>query len=152
MVAICVSELRKTYGTTTAVDDVTFEVEVGEIFGLLGRNGAGKTTTVEMIEGITKPDSGQVRVLGLDPFDERDDVRLVLGAQLQESQLPARLRVEEALRLYSSFYPDPVPVDELLEKVGLTEKRRTAFDELSGGQRRDRPARHPLHGGGRTTV
>ncbi|GAB3078356.1 ATP-binding cassette domain-containing protein [Nocardioides zeae] len=132
--AIEVRQLRKTYRGTTALDGVDLTVGTGEIFGILGPNGAGKTTTVEIIEGLTSPDSGSVHVLGIDPFADRDALRQVLGAQLQESRLPAKLRVREAVKLYASFYPDPVPVDEMLERVGLTDKRSTPFEGLSGGQ------------------
>jgi ABC-2 type transport system ATP-binding protein len=134
MTAIEVHDLTKRYGRVTAVDGVDLTVERGEIFGILGPNGAGKTTTVEIVEGLTRADSGTVSVLGLDPVRERDKVRQVLGAQLQQSRLPEKLRVHEALKLYASFYRDPVPVDELLERVGLTDKRTATFESLSGGQ------------------
>ena len=136
-----VSHLRKTYpaarrGTTpkTAVADVSFQVARGEIFGILGPNGAGKTTTVECVAGIRHADGGSLRVLGHDPQRDPAAVRQVLGVQLQESRLPARMRVEEALRLYASFYPEPADIDELIALLGLEERRRTAFDDLSGGQ------------------
>ena len=99
--------LHKEYGDTVAVDDVSFTVSEGEIFGILGPNGAGKTTTVECVEGLRKPDRGELRVLGLDPLRDRAELTQLLGAQLQESQLPAKLRVAEALDLYSSFYRAP---------------------------------------------
>jgi ABC-type uncharacterized transport system ATPase subunit len=101
--------LHKEYGDTVAVDDVSFTVSEGEIFGILGPNGAGKTTTVECVEGLRRPDRGELRVLGLDPLRDRAELTQLLGAvpQLQESQLPAKLRVAEALDLYSSFYRAP---------------------------------------------
>jgi ABC-2 type transport system ATP-binding protein len=98
-----VRQLRKRYGDTVAVDDISFEVQRGEIFGILGPNGAGKTTTVECLEGLRAPDRGQVTVLGLNPRNNRDELTQQLGVQLQDSQLPDKLRVDEALDLYSSF-------------------------------------------------
>jgi ABC-2 type transport system ATP-binding protein len=117
------------------VDDVSFTVSEGEIFGILGPNGAGKTTTVECVEGLRKPDRGELRVLGLDPLRDRAELTQLLGAQLQESQLPAKLRVAEALDLYSSFYRAPADWRSLLEALGLADKRDTPFRKLSGGQK-----------------
>lgn len=131
---ITVQHLRKTFGTTVAVQDVSLTVGRGEIVGVLGPNGAGKTTTVEIVAGLTPPDAGRVEILGHDPQRDPAAVRQLVGIQLQESRLPARIRVEEALRLYASFYPDPADVDELITLLGLEDKRRTAFDDLSGGQ------------------
>ncbi|WP_418607794.1 ABC transporter ATP-binding protein [Georgenia sp. SUBG003] len=131
---ITVTALRKTFGATVAVDDVSLTVGRGEILGILGPNGAGKTTTVECLAGLQTPDAGSVEILGLDPRRDVEAVRQVLGIQLQESRLPAKIRVEEALRLYASFYPDPADVDELIVLLGLEGRRRTAFDDLSGGQ------------------
>lgn len=107
--AVRVTHLRKTYGTKVAVDDVSFDVAHGEIFGILGPNGAGKTTTVECLAGLRAADGGTIRVLGHDPQDPNEAVlvRERLGIQLQESQLPVKLRVHEALTLYASFYADP---------------------------------------------
>ena len=102
-----VTDLTKHYGSQTAVDGVSFSVEEGEIFGILGPNGAGKTTTVESIAGLRKPDGGTIRVLGLDPQHDRDRLRQVVGVQLQESELPDRMTVSEALELFASFYADP---------------------------------------------
>jgi ABC-2 type transport system ATP-binding protein len=130
-----VRELHKAYGATVAVDDISLQVEQGEIFGILGPNGAGKTTTVECIEGLRIPDGGQISVLGLDPRRDRAELRQVLGAQLQDSALPERLRVAEALELYSSFYRAPADWRKLMDVLGLAEKRDTRFDKLSGGQR-----------------
>jgi ABC-2 type transport system ATP-binding protein len=132
---IQVRDLHKEYGQTVAVDDVSFTVGAGEIFGILGPNGAGKTTTVECVAGLRVPDAGSISVLGLDPRRDRGQLRQVVGVQLQESQLPDRLRVGEALELYSSFYADPAPWPELLDGLGLAEKRNTRFGKLSGGQR-----------------
>jgi len=111
--------LHKEYGDTVAVDDVSFSVSEGEIFGILGPNGAGKTTTVECVEGLRKPDRGELRVLGLDPLRDHAELTQLLGAQLQESQLPAKLRVAEALDLYSSFYRAPADWRSLMEALGL---------------------------------
>jgi ABC-2 type transport system ATP-binding protein len=130
-----VQHMRKRYGDTVAVDDVSFTVEEGEIFGILGPNGAGKTTTVECIEGLRTPDSGTISVLGLDPIRDRGELRQRVGAQLQDSELPERLRVGEALELYSSFYRQPADWPALLDTLGLAEKRDTRFGKLSGGQK-----------------
>jgi ABC-2 type transport system ATP-binding protein len=135
MPVIEVSHLSKRYRDQIAVRDVSFTVDQGEIFGILGPNGAGKTTTVEIIEGLRRADSGTVRVLGLDPRRERDELTRRVGVQLQESQLPERIKVWEALDLYSSFYPDPANWEELLEELGLADKRNTRFGKLSGGQK-----------------
>jgi ABC-type branched-subunit amino acid transport system ATPase component len=102
-----VTGLRKSYGGKPVVDDISFAVEEGEIFGILGPNGAGKTTTVECVEGLRIPDGGRVRVTGLDPVADHEAVTRVLGAQLQESELQAKLTVREALELYAAFYPSP---------------------------------------------
>lgn len=134
MPVIEIDGLQKRYGENVAVADVSFTVERNEIFGILGPNGAGKTTTVECLEGLTKYDAGTIRVLGLDPHRDRAQVRRVLGAQLQQSDLPAKLRVREALKLYASFYEDPADIDGLLADLGLKEKRNSPFDSLSGGQ------------------
>jgi ABC-2 type transport system ATP-binding protein len=130
-----VEHLRKTYGNTIAVDDVSFQVSEGEIFGLLGPNGAGKTTTVECLQNLRKPDSGHLRVLGLDPQTEAATLRGRIGSQLQESALPDRIRVWEALDLFASIVPDPPDWQILMEQWDLTDKRRSSFSSLSGGQR-----------------
>ena len=127
--------LRKEYGDTIAVDDVSFTVQEGEIFGILGPNGAGKTTTVECVEGLRKPDGGEISVLGLDPLRDHAELTQLLGIQLQESQLPPKLRVAEALDLYSSFYQAPADWRSLLELLGLSDKSKTMFRKLSGGQK-----------------
>ncbi|MEV7074458.1 ABC transporter ATP-binding protein [Streptomyces sp. NPDC093990] len=135
MSVIEVSELRKSYGGRTVVDGVSFAVEEGEIFGVLGPNGAGKTTTVECVEGLRAPDAGRVRVTGLDPVADHARVARVLGAQLQESELQAKLTVREALELYSTFYERPLDWRPLAERLGLTQKLTTRFGKLSGGQK-----------------
>jgi ABC-2 type transport system ATP-binding protein len=129
-----VTHLHKTYGEKTAVDDVSFAVEKGEIFGVLGPNGAGKTTTVECISGLRRPDRGSLRVLGYDPVRERHEVSAVLGVQLQRSELQPSLRVAEALDLFSSFYEQPADWRHLVEVLGLRPQLRTRFARLSGGQ------------------
>ncbi|MEV5012006.1 MULTISPECIES: ABC transporter ATP-binding protein [unclassified Streptomyces] len=135
MSVIEVSELRKSYGGRTVVDGVSFAVEEGEIFGVLGPNGAGKTTTVECVEGLRVPDAGRVRVTGLDPVADHEQVARVLGAQLQQSELQAKLTVREALQLYASFYPNPADWQPLAERLGLEQKLTTRFAKLSGGQK-----------------
>ena len=135
MNVIEVTNLRKTYGERTAVDGVSFSVEEGEIFGILGPNGAGKTTTVETIAGIRTPDSGSITVLGLDPRRDRERLRSLVGVQLQESELPERITVREALDLFASFYADPVAPTQLIGDLGLDDKRNTAYKHLSGGQK-----------------
>jgi ABC-2 type transport system ATP-binding protein len=130
-----VRNLHKAYAGTIAVDDISFTVGDGEIFGILGPNGAGKTTTVECVEGLRKPDRGEISVLGLDPLRDHAELTQLLGAQLQESQLPAKLRVAEALDLYSSFYRAPADWRALLAALGLADKARTPFGKLSGGQK-----------------
>jgi ABC-2 type transport system ATP-binding protein len=133
-VVIDVQGLHKEYGATVAVDDVSFSVQEGEIFGILGPNGAGKTTTVECVEGLRVPDRGSVSVLGLDPRRDRAELTQVLGVQLQDSQMPERLKVAEALELYSSFYRSPADWRALMEQLGLAGKATTPFKKLSGGQ------------------
>lgn len=135
MTAIEVEGLSKRFGSKVAVDDASFTVAEGEIFGLLGRNGAGKSTTVDCLAGLRVPDHGRIRVAGLDPRQDRREVRQLLGVQLQESQLPDRLTVAEAMRLYASFYPRPADIDGLLARLDLTDKRNTRYRRLSGGQK-----------------
>ena len=130
-----VQHLHKQYGDVVAVDDVSFTVREGEIFGILGPNGAGKTTTVECLAGLREPDRGQLSVLGLDPQRDRAELTQRLGVQLQESRLPDRLRVAEALELFGSLYRDPADGYELMEVLGLAGKARTPFAKLSGGQK-----------------
>ncbi|MER5344938.1 ABC transporter ATP-binding protein [Streptomyces mirabilis] len=135
MSVIEVTGLRKSYGGRPVVDGVSFAVEEGEIFGILGPNGAGKTTTVECVEGLRIPDAGRVRVTGLDPVADHEQVARVLGAQLQESELQAKLTVREALELYAAFYRHPADWRPLAERLGLTAKLTTRFAKLSGGQK-----------------
>jgi ABC-2 type transport system ATP-binding protein len=130
-----VKKLHKVYGTTVAVEEVSFEVQEGEIFGMVGPNGAGKTTTIECLEGLRKPDGGRLRVLGLDPQQESQSLRMRTGIQLQQSSLPEKMKVWEALDLYASFYPRPADWEKLLAQLGLEEKRNTSFSKLSGGQK-----------------
>ncbi len=135
MAMVEVDDLRKVYDGRAVVDGVSFTVTEGEIFGILGPNGAGKTTTVECIEGLRTPDRGRIRVLGLDPRVDGARLRHVLGAQLQESKLQDRIKVWEALDLYSSFYADPVDWVDLLELLDLSGQRDATFRTLSGGQK-----------------
>jgi len=130
-----VDGLRKTYKTTVAVDEISFEMQEGEIFGMVGPNGAGKTTTIECLEGLRKPDRGTISVLGVDPQRDSHYLHLHTGMQLQQSNLPERIKVWEALDLYSSFYPHTLDWHELLGQLGLEEKRNTPFAKLSGGQK-----------------
>jgi ABC-2 type transport system ATP-binding protein len=135
MPVIEVQNLHKRYGGRSVLQDVSFGVEKGEIFGLIGPNGAGKTTLVESIAGLRQPDAGQIHVLGLDPQKDRNALRHRLGIQLQASQLPDKIKVWEALDLYSSFYQQPADWEELLAALGLAEKRDEVFEKLSGGQK-----------------
>ena len=135
MNVIEVQNLRKKYGSTVAVDNISFNVQQGEIFTIVGPNGAGKSTTVESIMGLRQPDGGTIRVLGLDPQKDEQELRQRIGIQLQQAALPERLKVWEALNLYSSFYEKTVPWEKLLEDWGLTEKRNANFKNLSGGQK-----------------
>jgi ABC-2 type transport system ATP-binding protein len=132
---LTVDHLRKTYGRVVAVDDVSFDVEAGEIFGILGPNGAGKTTTVECVQGLRGVDGGTIRVLGLDPTSQAAELRQRIGSQLQDSALPGRLRVAEAIELFAAFAHHPVGCDELLRRWRLEDVRSQTFDRLSGGQR-----------------
>jgi ABC-2 type transport system ATP-binding protein len=133
--AIRVEDLRKRYGALLAVDGVSFEVAEGEIFGLLGPNGSGKTTTVECLQGLRRADAGVLEVFGCDPRTDPRGVRRLVGSQLQESALPDRIKVWEALRLFSVIDGGGRAWEHLLEEWGLTERRDAAFGDLSGGQR-----------------
>src|SRR5258708_6517149 len=130
-----VENLVKRYGDVEAVRGVSFNVEEGEVFGLLGPNGAGKTTTVEILEGLRNLDSGRVSVCGLDPQCDSTALKHEIGAALQSTSLPDKLRVIEALRLFGSFYKRGRKPDELLKRFGLEEKRNTFYSQLSGGQK-----------------
>jgi ABC-2 type transport system ATP-binding protein len=152
MTVIEVSELTKRYGRRLALDGVSFTVEAGEIFGVLGPNGAGKTTTVECVAGLRSPDSGRLRVLGVDPRRDRAAVRRQVGVQLQHTHLPEQLTVAEALRLFSSFHPNPIGWRELLDALGLADKANTRFGRLSGGQRQRLSIALALVGGPRIAV
>ena len=139
--AVEVRDLVKVYprpggGTLRALDGISFGVAVGEFFGFLGPNGAGKTTALEIIEGIRKPTSGEVRVLGIDPRRELDKVKRVIGVQLQAASYFSLLTIEEILSLFGSFYPKRRSPAELLETVGLLDKRKAYVRQLSGGQQR----------------
>jgi ABC-2 type transport system ATP-binding protein len=133
--ALEITNLRKAYGQKVAVDDLSLRVNEGEIFGILGPNGAGKTTTVECAEGLRHPDGGTVRVFGIDPYRDRTVARELVGVQLQESQLPDKMTVAEAINLYASFYPRHADTEALLARLGLTEKRHSRYRKLSGGQK-----------------
>lgn len=132
---IQVEHLRKVYGDTVAVDDISFEVEEGEIFGIVGPNGAGKTTAVESIIGLRRPDQGSITVLGMNPMQEENALQQRIGIQLQEAALPDRIKVWEALDLFASFYDHTVDWQPLLERWGLSDKRNARFGKLSGGQK-----------------
>jgi ABC-2 type transport system ATP-binding protein len=134
-VLVSVQNLHKQYGNLAAVRGLSFEILQGEVFGLLGPNGAGKTTTIEIIEGLRQPDSGEVRVCGLDPAQESMALKERIGAQLQSTVLPDKMRVHEALQLFAGFYRRSASVQMLLDHFGLEEKRNTFFEKLSGGQK-----------------
>jgi ABC-2 type transport system ATP-binding protein len=130
-----VEGIRKRYGRTIAVDDVSFEAREGEIFGLIGPNGAGKTTTLECVEGLRRPDAGSISVLGLDPLRARNRLQTRIGVQLQEAQLQKRIKVWEAVDLWAALYRRRVDPMRLLEQLGLADKRGAWFMTLSGGQK-----------------
>jgi ABC-2 type transport system ATP-binding protein len=132
---IHVDRIRKTYGRTVAVDDVSFDVQQGEIFGLIGPNGAGKTTTMECVEGLRAPDRGTISVLSLNPLRDARMLQHRVGVQLQQAQLQKRIKVWEAVDLWAALYPRAVNGDALLERLGLTDKRNEWFMTLSGGQK-----------------
>jgi ABC-2 type transport system ATP-binding protein len=134
--AIAVRGLRKSYGELEAVRGVDFEIEQGEVFGLLGPNGAGKTTTVEILEGYRRRDAGEVSVLGHDPQSPGPDFRQRIGVVLQQSELWPNITVRETHRIFAGYYERPRDVDEVIELVGLTEKRDARIKTLSGGQKR----------------
>jgi ABC-2 type transport system ATP-binding protein len=136
-VAVPVVEVRsifKAYGPTVAVDDISFDVRQGEIFGLIGPNGAGKTTTMECVEGLRRPDRGRISVLSLDPVRDIRRLQHRIGVQLQQAQLQKRITVREAVDFWASLYDRPVDPGRLLDQLGLAEKRGSRFNTLSGGQ------------------
>lgn len=133
--SLCVRELTKRYGETVAVDHLSFTVTPGTIYGLLGPNGAGKTTTLECIEGLRSPDSGEIRVIGIDPASQPRRLANVIGVQLQESGLPATMTVGEAVEFFSRYHGRPAPTG-ILERFGLVERRNVQYGNLSTGQRR----------------
>ena len=130
-----VEAIRRTYGRTVAIDEVSFTVNRGEIFGLIGPNGAGKTTTMECVEGLRQPERGTIAVLGLDPARDAHSLQERIGVQLQEAQLQKRIKVREAVGLWASLYRAPLDGDRLIEQLGLTDKRDAWFMTLSGGQK-----------------
>ncbi len=134
-IAIRVRDVRKKYGDVLAVDGVSFDVAAGEVFGLLGPNGAGKTTTVEMLEGLRPPDDGELTVLGIDARRDSASLKPRIGVALQTAALYPKLTVTEILELFASFYPRSRPVGELIDALGLGERRTAQSRELSGGQR-----------------
>lgn len=135
MPVIKVEHLRKVYGKVVAVNDISFEVQEGEIFGMVGPNGAGKTTTIECLESLRNPDSGKISVLGLNPRNDGYTLRERIGIQLQEATLYDRIRVWEALDLFASFYHHSIDWNSLLETLGLEDKRNSYINKLSGGQK-----------------
>jgi ABC-2 type transport system ATP-binding protein len=134
-VALRIRGLQKAFGEVRAVDGIDLEVKRGECFGLLGPNGAGKTTTIEICEGLTAPDAGLVELLGRTWREHESELRQLIGIQLQETQFPEKLTVEEVLRLFRSFYRRGITVDEAIDLAQLEEKRRARVGVLSGGQK-----------------
>src|SRR5580698_1723899 len=132
--AVEISHLRKTYGPVVAVSDISFSVAEGAFFGILGPNGAGKTTTVECTIGLRAPDSGTIRLMGVDPRADKARIHEITGVQLQSGAFPAKLRVGEIIDMYRSFYRHPADVSELSEALGLADKRKSYYRSLSGGQ------------------
>ena len=132
---LLVKHLEKRYGSVHAVRGVSFSVNEGEVFGLLGPNGAGKTSTIEVLEGLRVPDGGRVSVCGLDPQRSPNELKAVIGATLQATSLPDKMRVAEAIRLFAGFYKKTRNPEELLKRFGLEEKRHSFYNQLSGGQK-----------------
>jgi ABC-2 type transport system ATP-binding protein len=135
LAAISVSGLQKSYGQVQAVKGIDFEIQTGEVFGLLGPNGAGKTTTVEILEGLRPRTGGQVSVLGFDPDSQRQQLKDRIGVCLQATNLPEKIRVHEALEVFSAFYTRNVDLNRLLQRLQLKEKREAFYSTLSGGQK-----------------
>jgi ABC-2 type transport system ATP-binding protein len=132
---VTIKNLTKTYGDFVAVNEISFEVHPGEIFGLLGPNGAGKTTTLECLEGLRQPDGGEMQIEGVDPQREPRKLRNLIGVQLQTSGLPDTMTVEESLKIFSAYH-GVQPSFELLSRMGLDEKKKTQYHQLSTGQQR----------------
>jgi ABC-2 type transport system ATP-binding protein len=132
---ITVNHLHKQYASIVAVEDISFSIAEGEIFGIIGPNGAGKTTTVECISGLRVPDSGSISIYGLSPQKDRNRIKEFVGVQLQETALPPRLKVGEAVNLFASFYSNPLDPNELLESLGIKKIENSIFKKLSGGQK-----------------
>jgi ABC-2 type transport system ATP-binding protein len=132
---LIVKNLVKRYGDLVAVNDVSFSVEKGEVFGLLGPNGAGKTTTVEMIEGLRKPDSGSIEVCGINALKELDKLKEIIGVQLQSTTLYDKVKVKEIIDLFGSYYKKSLPSDQILEQVEISDKQESYVIKLSGGQK-----------------
>lgn len=130
-----VKQLHLAYQTVQAIEDVSFHVEAGEIVAIIGQNGSGKTSTVECMEGLRKPDSGQIRVFGQDPWLHRRQVYQKMGVQLQETEYPSKIRVEELCRLFASFYDRPADWKQLLSQMNLTDKKNRPVRKLSGGEK-----------------
>ncbi|MCJ7791537.1 MAG: ABC transporter ATP-binding protein [Dehalococcoidia bacterium] len=130
---VIVNNLIKSYGQLIAVNDVSFSIGKGEIFGLLGPNGAGKTTTVEMIEGLRKPDSGSIQVCGIDALKEAGRIKEIIGVQLQSTTLYDKIRVKEVIDLFGNYYQKSLPTKQILEEVSLTDKKDSFVSTLSGG-------------------
>jgi ABC-2 type transport system ATP-binding protein len=130
---VIVKNLTKRYGQLVAVNDVSFSIEKGEVFGLLGPNGAGKTTTVEMIEGLRKPDSGSIEVCGIDALKELGKIKEIIGVQLQTTTLYDKIRVKEVVELFGGYYQKSLPTNQILEEVSLTDKKDSFVSTLSGG-------------------
>src|SRR5271155_4168969 len=133
--AIAVEGLKKSYGEVEAVKGIDFQIEPGEVFGLLGPNGAGKTTTIEILEGLRPRSAGRVTVLGYDPDTQRQQLKDRIGVCLQATNLPEKIRVREALQVFSAFYSRNVNLDRLLQRLQLKEKREAFYGTLSGGQK-----------------
>lgn len=130
-----VIDLEKKYGDVQAVNRISFGVEQGEVFGILGPNGAGKTTTVEMIEGLRKPNAGNIKVCNIDALKEPQRIKELIGVQLQATSLYDNIRVKEAIELFGGYYKKSVPADVIMEEVSLTEKKNAQVSKLSGGQK-----------------
>lgn len=134
-IVVKVDNLTKKYGELTAVDNISFSIDKGEIFGLLGPNGAGKTTTVEMMEGLRKPDSGSIEICGIDALKKPGNIKELIGAQLQSTTIYDQIRVKEVIDLFGNYYKKSIPSSKLLEEVSLTDKKNAFYRTLSGGQK-----------------